>query len=184
MNKDKEQEFLAFDVVDSVGEFIEYWGFKKIHGRVWAMIYLSDKPISTPDLVSKLGVSKGLVSIAINELLDYQLIHKASKVIYGGQTYTAEEDIGSVIRKVLRDRELGLLTKVEVALEKLASYSEPELERSNISKSRLKELTHLTTTHKTLLKAMVKRNFSTIAEWKDFLKSAIAFLKLNKGTKL
>ena len=30
----------VLEVCDAIGEFIEYWGFKSIHGRVWAMLAL------------------------------------------------------------------------------------------------------------------------------------------------
>ena len=33
------------DVCDAIGDFIEYWGFKRIHGRVWALVALSSKPL-------------------------------------------------------------------------------------------------------------------------------------------
>ena len=57
-----------------VGLFIQYWGFKKIHGQVWASIFLSKQPIDSTTLVKRLGVSKALVSLAIKDLLHYKVI--------------------------------------------------------------------------------------------------------------
>ncbi|MFQ5770977.1 MAG: hypothetical protein ACE5HX_10610, partial [bacterium] len=55
-------------LAESVGEFIKYWGFKEIHGRIWVHIYLSQAPITAKDLTEKLGVTKGLISMMLSEL--------------------------------------------------------------------------------------------------------------------
>ena len=31
---------------DAVGDFIEYWGFKRIHGRVWTLLALRSSPMT------------------------------------------------------------------------------------------------------------------------------------------
>ena len=36
----------VMEVCDSIGDFIEYWGFKAIHGRVWALLALSTDPLA------------------------------------------------------------------------------------------------------------------------------------------
>jgi len=40
-------------LADSVGDFIRYWGFKEVHGRIWVHIYLSDNPITAKELTQK-----------------------------------------------------------------------------------------------------------------------------------
>jgi len=65
-------------LADSVGDFIRYWGFKEVHGRIWVHIYLSDNPITAKELTKKLGVTKGLVSTALAELIAYQVVEKVN----------------------------------------------------------------------------------------------------------
>jgi len=93
---------------DAVGDFIRYWGFRRIHGQIWAQIFLSTAPLSGADLTRRLGVSKALVSPALSELLEYELILPA-----GGDAKTklfkANPDVFSVIQKVLRERERQIL---------------------------------------------------------------------------
>ena len=67
------------ELISNIGAFIEYWGFRNIHGRVWGTIYLSNKPMSTPEIVERLDVSKALISGAINELLDHGLIERVGQ---------------------------------------------------------------------------------------------------------
>jgi DNA-binding transcriptional regulator GbsR (MarR family) len=89
---------------DAVGNFMRYWGFRRIHGQIWTQAYLSKIPLSGADLTRRLGVSKALVSPAISELLEYELLLPA-----GGDSkkklFIAHPDVFSVIRKVLRERE-------------------------------------------------------------------------------
>lgn len=99
-------------LADQVGSFIEYWGFKKIHGQIWTHIWLSDKPIAATVLVKRLKVSKALVSLAIKDLIHYKVI----KVLGQGDRrkilLVANEDVQSVIANVLKMRESKMLESV------------------------------------------------------------------------
>src|SRR5207248_3108787 len=37
-------------VSDVIGRLIEFWGFKRNMGRIWAVLYLSSEPLSAEDL--------------------------------------------------------------------------------------------------------------------------------------
>ncbi|MFQ5825507.1 MAG: GbsR/MarR family transcriptional regulator [bacterium] len=111
-------------LAESVGEFIKYWGFKEIHGRIWVHVYLSKTPINATDLTKKLGVSKGLVSIALSELLAYQVIEKVNLGSAKSPGYQSSTDLVQVIYNVLRNRELKLTTKILHNIESLAEETE------------------------------------------------------------
>jgi two-component system phosphate regulon sensor histidine kinase PhoR len=38
---------------EQIGDFIQYWGFKKIHGMIWTHLYLSSTPLSAHELIQK-----------------------------------------------------------------------------------------------------------------------------------
>ena len=122
---------------ESVGNFMEYWGFKSIHGRIWALIFLSENHISTPEIVDTLQVSKASVSIGINDLLEEKLIKSSGKIRNGAVTYSATENVGSVVRRVLKERELKLISDTEKNLMKLAKLSPKSIEEQNISKEKI-----------------------------------------------
>ncbi len=113
---------------DSVGDFIRYWGFRRIHGRIWTEVYLSKQPLSGVDLTKILGVSKALASLALNELIEYNLIscinpHDKTK------RYTANDDVYGVIKKILIGREQVLIKKSQKnfnALEEALRKVKPE----------------------------------------------------------
>jgi len=95
-----------------IGDFIQYWGFRRIHGQVWTLIYLSKEPIHATEIVARLGVSKALISLAINELVGYGLIIQTSEPDRKIKTYAANPKIFAIIRDVLRTRELDLLKRI------------------------------------------------------------------------
>lgn len=152
-------------VAETIGQFIEYWGFKSIHGRVWVLIYLSSRPLPTPRIVHALGVSKALVSQAISDLVEYSLIRADKKAEYGAQTYVAEENISEVIRVILRQRELVLMENALASLEALESLSSFELDQLGVSHQRLESIKRLTESSKSLLQLFLKQNLRSVPDW-------------------
>jgi len=174
MNGKKE----LLETVENIGLFMQYWGFKSVHGKIWAYIYISEEPVSTPQIVEFLGVSKGLVSVAINELLEYKLIIQAEKTKYGALTYLAPDNPAATVREVLKHREINILSEVENSLNSLSKLNLGECKNLNLSKDKTKNLLELTSAHKKLLTLITKRNINSITEWRKFLDRGLKFLKL------
>ena len=103
------------EVCDACGRFIEYWGFKAIHGRVWAYLALHRSPLSQRELATALQVSRSLISMAISELTSYGLVSSTSD--HRNAPYQATLDIWPVVSEVLRKREWMLLEEARIALE-------------------------------------------------------------------
>lgn len=116
MNHMKEQDYKglseAQDLARSVGEFIRYWGFRNIHGEIWALVYLSESPLSGKELTELLDVSKALVSPALQELLEEGLIVQAQSENSKTKRYEAVEDVITVIRAVLNRRERPMMERI------------------------------------------------------------------------
>ncbi|MFQ5709490.1 MAG: GbsR/MarR family transcriptional regulator [bacterium] len=116
-------------LAEAVGAFIKYWGFKEIHGRIWLHVYLSKKPITAKELTQKLGVTKGLISTAISELLAYQVIERVSLGDARSPGYQSNTDLVQVIYNVLRNRELKMTRAILHKIGLLAAemqHSDPE----------------------------------------------------------
>ena len=94
----------------TIGDFIRYWGFRRIHGQIWTQIFLSQKALSGAELTRSLKVSKALVSPALKELLKHKLIFE-QRIDAKTKAYTANPDVLGVIRNVLVRREAQLIKK-------------------------------------------------------------------------
>ena len=101
-----------------VGQFIRYWGFRNIHGQIWAVVYLSDKPLSGVELAKILRVSKALVSLGLKELEAERLIEECHSENAKTKRYRAVHEVGPIIRGVLERRETPLLDKIQKSFQK------------------------------------------------------------------
>lgn len=100
------------EVAGRVGEFIQYWGFKRIHGKIWTHLFLSDVPLDATTLVKRLKVSKALISFSIHDLLEYNVIRQVARGRGRTVLYEASPDVTGVILNVLRLRERKMMTQV------------------------------------------------------------------------
>lgn len=132
--------------VESVGTVIEFWGFKRNHGRLWAFLYLRGRPQSASELVTELGLSKGAVSMITRELEQWGVLRRVRAGRSRAWQFVAEQDLMVMLRSVIERREISLVARVEHDLEAaeqgaLASKDTPpdELERL----ARLRQLASL-----------------------------------------
>jgi DNA-binding transcriptional regulator GbsR (MarR family) len=131
-----ELEYLA----QLVGEFIEYWGFKRIHGQIWLHLYLSEAPLDAADIMRKLSISKALVSISLKSLMDYQVIQEEGLSPTGTKLYSANPDLQSVITSVLRKREKVMMGKIQAAFTQLKQAPKEQMIEEKIEMKRMKDL--------------------------------------------
>lgn len=113
-------------LAEQIGLFIQYWGFKKIHGQLWTHIYLSATPISALELGKRLEVSKALVSLSMKDLLEYDLIIPVESPNKKLKLFIANPNVFDVILDVLRKREVPMLEKIDKSFESLEKYYEEQ----------------------------------------------------------
>jgi len=104
-------------ILESVGRVIEFWGFKRNHGRLWALLYLADEPMNATELGERLGLSKGAVSMVVRELQSWAVLRRAPTSSSSGVRYEAERNMWLMISTVLEQRERRLVTQVLESLE-------------------------------------------------------------------
>lgn len=96
----------------SIGNFIRYWGFRRIHGAIWTQLFVSKVPLSCTELTRRLAVSKSLVSPALEELCKYKLILETTPPDEKTKLYIAAPDVNKVIQHVLKTREVKMLNQI------------------------------------------------------------------------
>lgn len=140
-----------FELEATVGQFMEYWGFKKIHGRIWTHLFLSQNPLETGELMERLQVSKGLMSLAIRDLLEYEVILSDSVGRHGTVFYKANPDVLKVISNVLKARESKMLAQARQASEGLKKLGSEKMESLGLSAERAKNILELTSSAQLIL---------------------------------
>ncbi len=101
-------------VGDAVGRLIEFWGFKRNMGRIWAVLYLSPGPLSAQHLQDLLQISSGAVSMTLAELTRWGVVKKVWVQGERRDHYAAEVGLWRMISRVLGERER---TEITVAVE-------------------------------------------------------------------
>jgi DNA-binding transcriptional regulator GbsR (MarR family) len=91
---------------DAVGGLMEFWGFKRNMGRMWCVLYLSERPLSAGDLAGMLQLSTGAVSMTLAELVKWGAIKKSWVPGERRDFYEPETSIWKMVSRVFREREL------------------------------------------------------------------------------
>ncbi len=107
-------------VADAVGALMELWGFRRQLGRVWAVLFLSDRPLAAPELCARLEISTGLLSMSLAELRRWGVVRPVEVPGDRKEHYEPETNVWRLVARVLREREQraveGALATFERAL--------------------------------------------------------------------
>lgn len=103
--------------IEAVGNTIDFWRFKRNHGRVWALLYLRDEAMSAQELQEVLRLSKGAVNLVTRELERWSVIKRVRAPHDASWRFVAVTDFWSMVRRVLEERELRLVSDVRADLE-------------------------------------------------------------------
>ena len=110
---------------DAVGALMELWGFRRQLGRVWAVLFLSDRPLAAPELCARLEISTGLLSMSLAELRRWGVVRPVEVPGDRKEHYEAETNVWRLVARVLREREKraveGALAAFERALHDVRS---------------------------------------------------------------
>ena len=90
---------------DGVGALMELWGFRRQLGRVWAVLFLSERPLAAPELCERLHISTGLLSMTLAELRQWAVVRSVQVPGDRKEHFEAETHIWKLVARVLRERE-------------------------------------------------------------------------------
>lgn len=96
---------LQHGTMDTMGRITAFWGFSKIMGQLYGLLYLSSAPRTLDEMAENLSISKGNVSINIRALERWNMVRKVWIKGDRKDFYEAETDFWKIIRGVLKERE-------------------------------------------------------------------------------
>ena len=108
-------------VADAVGALMELWGFRRQLGRVWAVLFLSDRPLAAPELCDRLEISTGLLSMTLGELREWGVVHPVEIPGDRKEHFEAETNVWRLVSRVLREREQRAVRQALAVFEKALS---------------------------------------------------------------
>jgi HTH-type transcriptional regulator, glycine betaine synthesis regulator len=125
--------------IDAVGNVIEFWGFKRNQGRVWALLYLRDTALTAAELERELDLSKGGVSMLLRDLERWGVILRVRTPGDAAWRYKAETDLLKMARRVIEEREFSFIERICSDLGEAIKLAEA----ASVPKEKLRHLTRM-----------------------------------------
>jgi DNA-binding transcriptional regulator GbsR (MarR family) len=179
--RDQERELLQ-EVADAVGALMEFWGFKRVMGRVWTLLYLRGEPLSAAELCEQLAISSGAASMTLAELEHWAVVRRSRKPGDRREYFEAETDVWKMISRVMRERELLQIERAldvfERARGQLATLGAAgERTRLEQISGRIAQLAELARLGRALLTALVQQGKVDLGPLMKFASAAAARVK-------
>jgi DNA-binding transcriptional regulator GbsR (MarR family) len=116
---------------DAVGALLVLWGFKRQMGRVWTILFLSERPLTAAEACDRLGISTGLLSMTLADLRSWGAVRTVTVPGERRERYAAETQVWRMVLRVLGSRERGALDEAlrsfETSLEEVrAALVDPD----------------------------------------------------------
>ncbi len=128
--------------IDAVGNVIEFWGFKRNQGRVWALLYLRGEPLTAGELERELDLSKGGVSMLLRDLERWGVLRRVRSPQDSAWRYTAETDLIRLVSHVVEEREAYFIERIRADLTEARRLAG---EAGNVPREHLERLERMTT---------------------------------------
>lgn len=148
-------------VTDAVGRLMDFWGFKRHMGRVWALLYLSPDSLTARDIQQRLALSAGSVSTTLNELARWGVVRRLHPPHSRAEHFEAEVNLWKMVSRVFRERELTEIVEAiqafEGALRELdAPVASTDERRARTQRERIRELLQVARLGRALLEALLQ----------------------------
>jgi DNA-binding transcriptional regulator GbsR (MarR family) len=150
-------------VSDAIGSVVELLGFKHNMGRIWAVLFLSDKALTAGELRERLKLSTGSVSMTLAELQRWGVIRKVWIKGDRKDFYVAEGDLRKMVCRVLRERERSRIIDAVEAFEQALAvlkgkrFRGADRMRATLQRERIEQLLELSNFCRTMLDALIDR---------------------------
>lgn len=99
--------------LDRINRICNKFGLNNIMAQLYAILYFSDTPLSLDDMVDRLKISKGSVSLNIRALERYGAVRQVWVKGSRKDFYEAETDIAKVITDRIRSMARSRLSEVD-----------------------------------------------------------------------
>lgn len=142
--------------IDAVGNVIEFWGFKRNQGRVWALLYLRDVALTAAEIEKELELSKGGVSMLLRDLERWGVVLRVRTPGDSCWRYRAETDLLHMARRVIEEREFSFIARIRADLEEARKLAEADAATTKAQIQRLQRMETLAEATEKALKLFLK----------------------------
>lgn len=131
------------------GELSGYWGINRTMAEIHALLFVSNEPVCTDDVMAKLLISRGNASMNLRALVDWGLIERVHFRGDRKEYFTCRTDVWQMFETILRQRrrrEVEPILETIERCEEMVSQSAEDRRAMDVTdgakvfQSRLKEM--------------------------------------------
>ncbi|XRO77537.1 GbsR/MarR family transcriptional regulator [Methanocaldococcus sp. 10A] len=145
-------------IIELFSEIAKIHGLNKSMGAVYAILYLSDKPLTISDIMEELEISKGNVSMSLKKLEELGFVKKVWIKGERKNYYTAIDGFSSI--KDIAKRKHDLIAKTYEDLEKLEERCNEE--EKEFIKQKIRGIKRMKKVSEKILEVLNDRTFADI----------------------
>lgn len=96
--------------VDFWGEMATSWGINRTMAQLHALLYASERPLDTDEIMDRLHISRGNANMNVRSLVDWKLVYRIHQPGSRKDYFTAEKDVWKICMIVIqqrREKEIG-----------------------------------------------------------------------------
>jgi DNA-binding transcriptional regulator GbsR (MarR family) len=121
------------------GEMGSRWGINRTVGQIYALLYLSDRPLPADEITEMLGVSRSNVSMGLKELQSWNLVRLQHIAGDRRDYFSTPEDIWQIVRTLAEQRRRREVDPTLSVLRDLI-VSQPSSDSDRRAQARLREM--------------------------------------------
>lgn len=124
------------------GEMGSRWGINRTVGQIYAVLFVSDRPLCADDLVERVGVSRSNVSMSLKELQAWNLVRL--KHVPGDRRdfFTTPDDVWVIVRTLVEERKKREIDPTLTMLRELLMQA-PASDEERHAQARMREMHEL-----------------------------------------
>jgi DNA-binding transcriptional regulator GbsR (MarR family) len=104
------------------GTMASTWGINRTMAQIHALLYCSESPLNTDDIMERLDISRGNANMNLRSLADWGLIEKRHLPGSRKDFFVAKKDVWHITAKILRERERREIKPVKQQLGTLRDH--------------------------------------------------------------
>ncbi|MBT8400567.1 MAG: hypothetical protein KJO98_08830 [Rhodothermia bacterium] len=125
------------------GEMASRWGINRTMAQIHALLYVSEVPLDTDEIMERLSISRGNANMNLRSLIDWKLVHKVQQEGSRKDYYEAEKDVWHITAQIIKRREREELEPVMAQLRECKDTLPPVREATEAERQFLERIENL-----------------------------------------
>ena len=147
--------------IDSWGEMGPKWGIAKTMAQIHALLMVSEKPLSTDEVMLELSISRGNANMNLRSLADWGLIRRVFLKGDRKEYFQSEKDVWTMFCRIARERRKRELEPAIAGMQECLALAEKD-KAAVLFRERVNELLDLVKTLDYVLGKIAQQDRNTI----------------------